>query len=205
MEAWHRLLEMIFRSFNAGPEFADARLALIINNANIRASEQHRLNFPTLGHYEHFIVDRINEVSLRLTGKRRYKWWSHTSHLGVPPSTFGITPLLPPEQYEDVSDAHIKDYPAVYKTFSRKMKSKVPHLPLHSATEFSLFTKNVQYYVGEGLSDVGKKGAFRFKEMTSDWNAGTLRGTPGKPPRISQEEQICQKLEEHLLDGYYVI
>ena len=64
----HQRLEMLFSSFNSGPDFVNAALAWLRHVFNVRASERNRPNFPKLGYYDHYVLDAINEIALRIKG-----------------------------------------------------------------------------------------------------------------------------------------
>ena len=70
VESFHQKVDMNFQPWCAGPEFADAALAILRHRHNVR--ERHRPNFLKLGHYDHFLVDEIQATSLRLTGNPIY-------------------------------------------------------------------------------------------------------------------------------------
>jgi hypothetical protein len=75
LESFHQTLEMKFQPWNAGPQFADALLALFRHRYNIRASEKYRPNFPRIGHYDHHLIDEVQEITLRLFGRPVHQWW----------------------------------------------------------------------------------------------------------------------------------
>ena len=195
---------MVFRSFNAGPAYVDAALAIIRHTFNIRASERNRKSFPRLGHYDHHIIDRINDISLKINGQPLYKWWSHLTHVPATSCTYGITPCVPEDQYENVTEDIIKNYPPIYKTIARKTKTIIPYMPVHSKDEFLLFRRNIQFYVGRGLGEKSTKANFDSAAMTNDWNNGNLNADRGKFPSITRDIQITRKLEENIVDAYNV-
>ncbi|KAJ3072618.1 hypothetical protein HDU98_003249 [Podochytrium sp. JEL0797] len=56
-----------FRGTSA--EFMDAALSQVRHTFNVRASERHRPGFPNIGHYEHYLIDHINEITHRIYGQ----------------------------------------------------------------------------------------------------------------------------------------
>lgn len=76
VELWHQFIEMKFSSWNAGPDFAQAAMNVLLNRRNIRASVRNRPNFTDFGHYEHNLIDEINDLYFYLFGQRRYAHWN---------------------------------------------------------------------------------------------------------------------------------
>ncbi|KAJ3315063.1 hypothetical protein HDU76_002283, partial [Blyttiomyces sp. JEL0837] len=200
-ESYHRLLEVVISCFNAGPFYICALLAYLRHCSNIGASERYRQNFPKIGHFDHFLIDQINEITLRIYGFRIHRWWPHSSLCLATSETFGITPCVPRDQYENFASDDIKDYPTVYKAIAQKTKVKVPYLPIHTKEEFALFWRNVSFYTGSKLGDRSKpKDGFQAAKMCSDWNCGNLPMDRGKIPSVDM--RIFRKLEEHIENGY---
>ncbi|KAJ3004701.1 UNVERIFIED_CONTAM: hypothetical protein HDU68_004936 [Siphonaria sp. JEL0065] len=204
IESLHQLLEQIFSSMNCSSEFMDAAISQIRHVFNIRASERHRPGFPKIGHYEHYLIDHINEITHRIYGKPVHKWWTVTSLFRATSETFGVVPLLPEEDWDVVSDEAVKNYPLSYRFLAKRTRSLVPYLPVHTATEWRMFTRNLSFFVGGNKDDgVAKSGRINFKEMASRWNAGTLPLDPIAPV-VSQELVVCKKFESHFEDAYKV-
>ncbi|ORY48047.1 hypothetical protein BCR33DRAFT_57531 [Rhizoclosmatium globosum] len=194
VESLHQLLEQIFSSMNCSIEFMDAAISQVRHVFNIRASERHRPGFPTLGHYEHLLIDQINEITQRIYGKPIHKWWTVRSFFSTSTESFGVVPFLPESDWECVSEDAVKSYPRNYRYIAQRTKCLVPYLPVHTPEEWSLFSKNVSFFVGKGGG---------FKEMARCWNAGTLP-IGGRAPFISNEGIICKKFETHLEDAHKI-
>jgi hypothetical protein len=163
-----------------------------------------RKNFPRLGHYDHNIIDRINNISLKIYGQVLYKWWSHLTHVPATSSTYGITPCIPEDQYEIITDDMVLNYPPIYKIIARKTKTRIPYMTIHAKDEVLLFLRKIPYYDGRGLGEKTSKTYFNSAAMTNDWNNGNLPADRGKFPSITRDCQITRKLEEHILDAYNV-
>ncbi|KAJ3309245.1 hypothetical protein HDU76_003679 [Blyttiomyces sp. JEL0837] len=201
-EATHRVLELLIQCSNGGPGYIDATLAVVRHHGNIRSSQRYRPNFPKLGHYDHFLIDQVNEIASRCFGYRIHKWWPHTSLCMATSETFGITPCVPRDQYETITLKDVEGYSPFYKVIALKTKAKVPLLPVHTNEEFSLFWRNVSFYTGSEIDESlrTKGGGFDAKKMCLDWNSGVLPMNRGLVP--SYERQIFRKVEEHMENAY---
>ncbi|KAI3634284.1 hypothetical protein MIR68_007888 [Amoeboaphelidium protococcarum] len=49
------------KTWNAGPAFADAALAIVVHRQIMRASVRNRPAFPDLGHYNHYLVGFVQQ------------------------------------------------------------------------------------------------------------------------------------------------
>ncbi|ORY29256.1 hypothetical protein BCR33DRAFT_772567 [Rhizoclosmatium globosum] len=202
VESFHQLLEQIFSSMNCSPEFMDAVLSQIRHVFNIRASERNRPGFPKIGHYEHYMIDAINEITFRIYGKPIHKWWTVTSLFRPTSETFGIIPHLPEEEWEPVTEKDVESYPRTYRFLALRTKCLIPYLPVHTPAEWRLFTQNLSFYVGKTAGGSSSKSG--LENMALDWNSGKLPVCP-KAPTISKELIITRKLEAHLEDAHKVL
>jgi hypothetical protein len=135
VESFHQLLEMRFQPWNAGPRFSNNVLAVIRHRFNIRRSEENRVGFPKIGHYEHYLLDRIQTNTAALFGKGVLRWWIPTLLYNVSPETFGIVPCV----VDDInSDFYLSE--ALYKT-DAEYRSKI----LEKTNNWEGYTPSMQY------------------------------------------------------------
>jgi hypothetical protein len=59
----------MFSTYNAGLDLADCIFAYLRHVLNVGASERYRPNFPTIGHHDHYLIDKINQISKEIHGK----------------------------------------------------------------------------------------------------------------------------------------
>jgi hypothetical protein len=166
VELWHQYLEMRFSSWAAGPDFAQAAMDLLLNRRNCRASVRNRPNFPDFGHYEHYLIDEINDLFTYLYGERRYQHWNPRSETKILRESFGIVPILPLELQEEVTEADVIGYPNSLKRLAILTKCKVPMLGMYGREEKLVFIKAVPKYIfGDSIN---------AEKMANDWNLGRL-------------------------------
>ncbi|KAJ3095457.1 hypothetical protein HDU97_006913, partial [Phlyctochytrium planicorne] len=203
VESLHQTLESMFSTFNAGIDLADCIMAYLRHVLNIGASERNRSNFPTIGHHDHFLIDKINRVSKELCGTPKYIWWARLEPYATH-ETFGITPSVPPSQYQEITPDDLKNYPPFYACLVTRMKEKVPKLPIHTPSERKLFHLNINFYSLPTLEN--RRTGFDSKRMCADWNGGTLEASCGVSyPAVSREHQIFKKTPEQLEDYFKAI
>jgi hypothetical protein len=167
VELWHQFLEMRFSSWNAGIEFAFAALTLLVHRRNIRQSEKYRTNFPKIGHYEHNLIDKIQEIHQAVYGRQKFEWWNSLADHALTKETFGVCPIVPEEKHDTFSANDIAHYPASMKFLAEKTKCKVPFVPVGSKEERLIFMKAAPNYLHNDY--------IREAEMAEDWNNGTLQ------------------------------
>ncbi|KAI3653135.1 hypothetical protein MP228_002560 [Amoeboaphelidium protococcarum] len=189
--AVHQKLAMKFQPWNAGPKYADLAAAVLRHRYNVRASQRNRPGFPTIGHYNHDLIDKIQDITQKIYGLSVHDWWTPINQLKLHGESFGILPVVSTDQQVNVSvsDPRIEKYTESMKYLAVKMKTLIPHLPIYSVEEMKCFNVSVSKYM---------RGTFKqidYKLFADDWNAGRLKG---KPDGIS----ITCKLPEHL-ESYY--
>ena len=193
VESFHQTLEMAFEPFNAGPRYSDCCLALLTYRYNIRASQKHRPNFPCVGHYDYFILDRIQEVTSLIFEQPVLSWW-RKQPAKLTNETFGICPSVAPhlQDLED-SEGHKKllmTYPKALQYLANRTKVTVPYLGISTQEEQSLFKSAIPNY-----SD--------FSEFARDWNENQLRLENGAVFNASNTapsipNRIFRKFDFHL-------
>ncbi|KAI3630079.1 hypothetical protein MIR68_011514 [Amoeboaphelidium protococcarum] len=169
----HQKLVRKFKTWNAGPAFADAALSLIRHRFNVRASERNRL-FPKLGHYDHFLMDLVQNFSKSIYGSSVHKWWSDLTDLTLSSEYFGVIPCIPRDQYESVSEEQIRHYKPSIQYLAKKTKSVVPYLPMLNSQEHQQFESLLNLH----LRQVGSIKRISFQKMADEWNTGYRCATP---------------------------
>lgn len=166
VELWHQFLEMRFASWNAGIEFAWAALMILVDRRNKRASERNRESFPKLGHYEHQLIDHIQTLHENIHGKKKYTWWSPVSELKVARERFGVVPILPINEQQNIQPKDVEGFSDNMKFLARMTNTPVPYIGFSSKVENLLFSNTVSHYVSNSKLD--------SDNMANDWNSGKL-------------------------------
>lgn len=155
--AVHQKISYKFRAWNAGPEYADSALAILRDRHNVRASQRNRPNFPTLGHYEHYLVDHIQVITKQLYGRPVHDWWVEPTNFVMTKESFGVLPVVPLDQQEvdlRFDDPRMKDYNKSTKFLATRMKTVVPHVPVQTRDEMALFKSSVVLYFADNKFDM---------------------------------------------------
>lgn len=197
------IIELI-QPWNAGPRYFDAILAIYRHRYNIRASQRHRPNFPTLGHYNHFIIDMIQvsflfdskETSAFVFGRTYlpYPWWPNTMMKLKSTEQFGVVPFLPLHLQEIVTDDEINEYTASIKYIhsplilirflAKRTRSVIPYLPIRTKQEKQCFKVNLMNFYSNGKID--------FIKMAMFWSDGHFNDFP------LDGKTVFKKLTSHL-------
>lgn len=204
VELWHQFIEMRFASWNAGPQFALAAMMFLVDRRNKRASARNRPNFPDIGHYEHYLLDDLQELHVDLFGKTLFNWWPLISKLPYTSERFGMVPSVPTELQENVTLDDVRGYTNTMKFIAMKTKCKVPLIGISGRAEKSLYMKAIPFYSSNGkLTDASAQ------KMARDWNFGILQTS--NPSNITSPVNvpvgingIWRKLGYHL-QTYYKI
>ena len=168
VESYHQWLERMFIPWCLGPELSDTIFTLLRHERNVKASEDHRPNFPKVGHSFHWILDQIQRVTKKIFGKPLYSWWRHSvDDKLVTDESFGFVSSRPDPNFKDEDLNGCKPASLVY--ICKKMKTKAPLLPMITREERRLFRDNVpKFFTGRG------KTPFNFEEFAKEWNNGSL-------------------------------
>lgn len=161
-ECVHHQLVHRFGSWNLGAELACCLLAEFRHRHNIKASERHRLGFPTIGHFDTWLTDRLQLLHIRNHGKPQHRGWTCASAFDVTPETFDVVPLttqphmLPPES---VTPGVLHKLTADHAYLAKRQGTQLPYLPVHTRKEKALFSR----LATEGLKD--------WDEVARKWSA----------------------------------
>jgi len=144
-EAWHRVLYGLMRNFkNVGAQLSDCILTEARHRYNHRNAERKRLGFPKIGHYDTWLIDKLQILHEQNHGVRLYSGWSNTCDFIKTPELTTMVPLHTAELGAVVESLHLE--PSRIKLtrdlryLAEKMKLTVPFLPLHSVAEKRLFS-----------------------------------------------------------------
>jgi hypothetical protein len=198
LEEFHQKLMLKIQMWNASPIHVHDVLANFRHRYNIRASERNRPDFPSIGHYDHHLIDRIQLLTRNIYGCGIHRWWKPAVGSRDLPETFGVIPCVNPAEYEVVTDHDVKDYPPTMKFLAQRMKTKIPHLPIQTETEMRLYNASVLSYIPVNGSEAG----IDFNSMANDWNSGKLQFVGDRIIYQISHDAVRQKLPEHLRSYY---
>jgi hypothetical protein len=199
LESYHQKLEMIFSSWNASPEYAEAIFTVVRHMHNIWQSEKNRPRFPCLGHFDHYLVDKTSQSITNLTGECPFVWWSTSAFNSKTSLSFGFVPTLPIHLRDNVNPSDVKSYKSIYAFFALKQQQLIPFLPIHTEVEKLLFIRNVGNYLGGGMTSkrLSPASAFDNAKMADDWVNGKLALNGSlSPPSVANG--IFKKTPNHL-------
>ncbi|KAJ3073463.1 hypothetical protein HDU98_001449, partial [Podochytrium sp. JEL0797] len=196
LESYHQKLEMLFDSWCASPELAACGLTIIRHWTNIAASERNRPGFPSVGHCDHYYIDRIQETWTSLAGEKLMPWWPTRAIELQGTLEFGFVPTRPFDEQDLVSEELVKSYPRRYAFLARQTRQNVPFLPIHTRNEIDLFHETAFRYLGGDGGRISSASKFDSKGMAADWNVGTLKGKHGVIPSV--ERRVFKKMDYHL-------
>ena len=154
-ECVHKQIVTTFGTWCTGIEMSDALLAEFRHRYNQRCSERRRAGFPRLGHYDTWLVDKLQELVERNHGKPLYAEWSSTSDYADTPEKFGTVPIYSEELGEALAERtaalRAKDADAFAKLkqnltpdqqyICAQSGTELPMLPVHGKAELNLFQK----------------------------------------------------------------
>ena len=92
-EAYHKNLIVTFRSWHTGIEMSDALLSERRHRHNHRMSQLRRHGYPTLGHYDAWLIDQLQIIVLENRGVILYPNWSNASEFKETSESFDIVAI----------------------------------------------------------------------------------------------------------------
>ena len=186
-------------------------ISFYINRDNIKASIKNRPNFKDTGHFEPWTLDTTQRFSEYIYGYGILDWWPKFSYNRTTSETFGIIPLRPHNEWENVTPESVSHYPPQLSFLAQRMKSRVPYHGVATDVEKSLFRNSISRYIGATMSTpLSKATKVDFEMMAKDWNAGTLKQDDGSsvstaPGIYSEKNIVTRKLAYHLEKYFAVI
>jgi ribonuclease D len=151
----HRHLKQKFGAFNAGVRLAFCMLLDFAARNNMRADHRNR-GMPSYGHFDPWLLDRINEVRESIDNKLQYQSWVSTSSV-----TFKNYFIIGPyELHEDIPkhDPQFKTKNSAIDFLAERMDLKIPVTPVHTVEEFKLF------------KDLSRKHKLNMAAIRDEWN-----------------------------------
>ena len=141
-EAYHKGLVVTFGNWHTGVEMSDCLLAERRHRHNHRCSERRRYGFPTIGHYDTWLIDQLQILVMKNHGSVLYQHWSNASEYKETSESFDTIAL----QRSDLHEALLQHcensiekesirLTSDQKHLCTKMGTKLPFLPFTSKEE----------------------------------------------------------------------
>ena len=167
---------------NASPEFADALIAEFRHRHNEKASRRNRPDYPDIGHFDTWIVDDICILSSELGAiESPIEGWVSGKLFKPTNEQYGVLPLTSiPDNCLLKDEASLDGLTDSLKYLARKMKSRLPFLPVSTRDEKRLFRE---------LYSVDPEKKPSLDDMLEIWNRDKADG-----------KKIFFKLKSHLLN-----
>ena len=142
VELFHKIVVTTFGTWHCGIEMSDCLLRERRHRHNHRCSENRRLGFPRIGHYDTWLIDKLQLLVQANHGIILYPHWVNSSNFKNTPETFGTIALHDEELANELSKIEVG--PDVKPTHDMKylcqvMGTKLPLLPVHTVAERKLF------------------------------------------------------------------
>lgn len=148
VESYHQKLIAQFSSFNAGPIFADALLSELRHRLSSVAAVNRRGVYDP-GHFDQFLIEKIQILTARLFGESAYPLWPSTLEWGNSRESFGFmrveesserfgiaTGNLPKSLIKLPQNTHLSKE---LSYLAKKMDVAIPPLQFHTKEEYYLY------------------------------------------------------------------
>ena len=171
-------------------------LKLIVDRYNKRASEKNRPNFPSVGHYDHWLWDMLRELYDEVFDSipSEVRWWTPITGYYKSSMKVGIVPLVPIGDQEQINEAHVAKYTPSMQYIARETKMNVPFHRVSTRKERFMYLVSISSYLKRSTRSTPN-----FIDMAEDWNNGKLKhvGTMSfeKPSGINE---VWKKLPTQL-------
>ena len=132
-ECVHKQIVTTFGTWCAGMEMSNCLLREFRHRYTQRASERRRSGFPKLGHYDTWLVDKLQRLVELNHSAQFLPGWSNTSDYVDTPEKFDTVPLHTRELGEAIEAIAVGEVklPADLKYVATQMGLKLPPLPVH--------------------------------------------------------------------------
>ena len=144
VENIHKHLVTVFGTWNTGIEMSSCLLRERRHRHNHTCSQNHRLGFPTIGHYDTWMVDSLQNLVQRNHSVLLYPHWSNSSDYRQTPESLGTVALHDKTLADAVNSIDLKN-PIVYrgdmKFLCDAMGTKIPLRPVITIEERKLFSR----------------------------------------------------------------
>jgi hypothetical protein len=145
-EAYHKNLIVTFRHWHTGIEMSDCLLSERRHRHNHRCSERRRFGFPTLGHFDTWLVDQLQILVLANRGRVLYPNWSNSSDYRDTDESFDTVAIHSLEldealkyEWENRINKQAVKLTSDQSYMCRRMGVPLPFLPFSTQEENQLF------------------------------------------------------------------
>ncbi len=149
VENTHRQYSTTFR-FRAGIEMADCLLGERRHRQNQGIACERFESYPDVGHFDTWLIDRLQNLLEHNHGKQLYDDWISASDFIKTPESFNMVALHNEELATALKNVKLKEgvtplYTDDMKYLCKAMGTDVPFLPVHGEKEYKLFARLVLY------------------------------------------------------------
>ncbi len=149
VENTHRQYSTTFR-FRAGIEMADCLLGERRHRQNQGIACERFESYPDVGHFDTWLIDRLQNLLEHNHGKQLYDDWISASDFIKTPESFNMVALHNEELATALKNVKLKEgvtplYTDDMKYLCKAMGTDVPFLPVHGKKEYKLFARLVLY------------------------------------------------------------
>ena len=164
VEAIHKTLMSMCGEWNTGIEMGDCLLTERRHRFNHKNAERTRRDFPRLGHYDTWLIDRLQWLVMENHGDLLFPTWSNTCDYIDTEESFGTVNLAHDDlraaiQTIEVTDDVVRKLQPNQKYMCRKMCLKLPVQPVITEEEMMLFHQLIR----------NQSGTINFDEMAVEW------------------------------------
>jgi hypothetical protein len=146
-ECAHKQFMTTFGTWNTGVEMPDVLMAEWHHRYNQHVSEQRRLGFPRIGHYDTWLIDYLQIIVERNHGVLLYPDWSNASNYKAKREHFGRVAIHSQELADAINNIELGQELSKYwvtadqQYLCKTMNTKLPLLPVVGKEENQLFEK----------------------------------------------------------------
>ncbi len=160
VENTHRQYSTTFR-FRTGIEMADCLLEERRHRQNQNIACECFESYPDVGHFDTWLIDKLQNLLEHNHGKRLYDDWISASDFQKTPESFNMVALHSKELADALNEVKLQEgvkesYTDGMKYLCEAMGTKVPFLPVHGEKEYKLFATLVfessGSFDGEGMA-----------------------------------------------------
>jgi hypothetical protein len=143
-ECVHKQMTSLFRGWSAGLEISESLLAEFRHRHNQHVSERRRHRFPKLGHYDTWLVDKLQLLFEKNHGIALFVGWINASDYVKTRESFGTVPLHSAALGERINKIELPDDLKVSRDLrflAEKQGLKCGTLPVFGPLENRLFAR----------------------------------------------------------------
>ena len=158
-ENTHKQIITTFGTWNCGVEMSDYLMAERRHRHTHLVSERRRSGFPVLGHFDTWLIDRLQLLVEQNRNVYFYPSWPNTADFAPTSERFGTVPLhseelgkvlaelknkVTPDGNKQISDKAISKFTSDQRYLCKCMGTVAPFLPVHGEKENKLFDKLIR-------------------------------------------------------------